>query len=208
MTHSIHTIHGRLEVIIEDEGGWKYTDHPLDAGGPTYGGMTLKTLNAFLIFTGAETISNVQFAALAKADDSWLKTKVLECYNSMLANANKFESAAIAYLWADFCVTSGEKAATKQLQEACNKYSMFTNPNMANWQKVNHGSLQVDGILGPQTLARVLEVSTNELLLLYTWQRCAYYSAIVAKDESQRVFAVGWTNRAWKAYMRTLGWDV
>lgn len=54
----------------------------------------------------------------------------------------------------------------------------------------------VDGVIGPQSLARLNAVNPELFLANYTIAKIARYAHICNKNRSQRKFLLGWVNRA------------
>ena len=76
----------------------------------------------------------------------------------------------------DFGVNSGPQLAIMKLQEIL--------------------QVDVDGVLGPQTLAAVKGVTPDELNTLLAVSRIKMIGRIVQKNPSQLKFLSGWLNRA------------
>jgi lysozyme family protein len=79
-------------------------------------------------------------------------------------------------------VNCGVGGAAKQLQRALNE--------LAGGAVVN-----IDGVVGPATLAAIGRVEWQALAKKYIDVRTAYYNGLVAKNSSQGVFLEGWLNR-------------
>ena len=88
----------------------------------------------------------------------------------------------MAVILYDMAVNHGRKWAVKLMQRGLNK---FASPK-----------LDVDGLLGPKTLAAIKEHDKSAVHDAIITARKDYYRAIVANNPTQKVFLKGWLNRA------------
>lgn len=164
------------------EGG--YTAHPADRGGPTaygvsqafYGDLLANaTGRAFLKARGLP-LDTGHMASLTRADAAgifefwfWQRTKI-----GLLPR----KLSLVAY---DAAVNHGPGRGIRFIQQAAK----------------NSGAvgLAVDGVLGPATLEACHASRDHELSVRALDLRRLFYSQIVARDPSQKVFHKGWLNR-------------
>lgn len=149
--------------IMEDEGGWIFTDRKDDSGGATYGGMTWRT------FDGWQQKNTVERAAIISEKEfrRWavhhpdakqvLQNRIIQCYYDLFwLDCHLDEVPTFAQqMFFSACVNMGKKEATKCLQMAFN--NTFTGDTQ----------LVVDGWWGRNTEAAlsttVLDKDTDEL---------------------------------------------
>jgi uncharacterized protein (TIGR02594 family) len=143
-----------LAHVLDMEGG--YTDDPHDPGGPTNLGITLATFA-----TWRETpVTAENFSAL-KADLRHLDTKTAaEIYQVRYWGPSRAADmpAALALMHFDTSVNHGVTGAARILQSACN--------------------VEVDGEVGPDTIAAANVTPSNDLLDRYAAIRVARYRAL------------------------------
>ena len=151
--------------------GETYTDHPLDRGGPTKYGLTLKFLRGHRL-----TIHPKQLT-LEKA------LPIYFLYVWEKHNIHKFSTRAwpVAAKYFDMVVLHGPRNATKILQRAVNK--------------VEAGALKVDGSFGPLTIKESVRAGDFVTGWMCSEQQ-AFFERIVKHRPNQRVFLRGWSKRA------------
>lgn len=137
-------------IIINDEGGWKFTNHPHDAGGMTFAGVTYKTYRQIM---GAGSIAPEDFAIHAKAAETDpahpFRNTVRFIYNTILTAADiDVIPEAIQPAYASCVIVFGEDDAVIALQKTCNELIGSSD-----------GYLKVDGNFGPMTKAAVLRLT-------------------------------------------------
>lgn len=159
-------IAGIIARIVQREGG--YVDNARDRGGATKYGITRGTLAQFRHgkVVSAADVANLQ---LAEAEQIY-KTFYVDPFAAVLY--------AVSLPFAEFMINSGVQhgvgRAIKWLQEAA-------------------GAVP-DGELGPKSLSAVandVEGTFRRMVAL----RAKFYGDIIARDESQRIFAAGWFRR-------------
>jgi lysozyme family protein len=171
-----------LDNLLAHEGG--YTNHERDRGGATIYGISLRYLKAAGLdfnFDGEIDIRDIQAmnrddAAEIYKRDWWDKYK----YNLMRDD----EIAAKAL---DLSVNMGPKQAHKILQASTNK--------------IRNINIEVDGIIGPETLSTInliIDSGDSDLYLQEVRSSAEHYYINLAADNPElRVFLKGWINRAW-----------
>ena len=97
---------------------------------------------------------------------------------------DKIKDFRVALSIFDWTVNSGNWG-TKKAQTAINKIY---------GKKV----LTVDGIIGTNSLKYLNEVEPEEFLKVYHELQRSFYTSIVSKNPSQKVFLRGWYNRVLK----------
>lgn len=155
-----------VEKLIALEGG--YVNNHADAGGETKYGISKRSYPNVDI----KNLSTQQ-AADIYYDDFWVKN-----------NLDKIEDYDLA--WAIF------------------KAVVVTNPLrvisilQAENNAINLKQLAIDGRLGAKTLAAVNQLSpqwAGILKNLFEYRLSQYYTCLVLKENSQKVFLLGWLNR-------------
>lgn len=171
-----------LENVLKFEGG--YSNHPLDKGGPTNKGITLKTLQEYyedydygdFDFDGDVDINDI--IALDTASE------VAPIYKTYYWDKMKLDlmPSGIDFLMFDFGVNSGPKNAVRILQRAINR-TLIDDP------------LTVDGVLGNQTFDCLMSIPVRILVSDLLEERENFYNKLIAQNPSQSVFRNGWFNR-------------
>lgn len=188
-----------LPRLLRMEGG--FVDDPVDRGGTTKFGMSLR----FLVAEGQIDLDGDGFAdfdldfdgdidgqdvrKLTRGDAKYLYHR---CFWKRL-DADSFVRP-IGEMLFDQAVNGGISASCKMLQRALNacitKY------------RLNIAPLKIDGDLGEKTRAAIDAVialpaaRTTAIVIAYKDAVKARYRAIVAADPSQKRFLAGWLNRA------------
>ena len=161
------TVDDILEAVLDREGWPEYTEHPNDRGGPTKGGITLRTL------------------------ESWRQRR---CTRAELKRLGKDE--ALSILTRRYVETNGIHTLSDiDLQTQVIDNSVLSGPvlSVKDLQKVL--SVSVDGIIGPKTLAAVEKVTPVIVGRQLAVERSLRLARHVAKHPDQVVFLVGWLRR-------------
>lgn len=187
--------------LLKVEGGDRFVDDPVDRGGATKFGISLR----FLVAEGKIDLDGDGFAdfdldmdgdidgqdvrKLTRGDAKFLYHR---CFWKRL-DADSFLRPVGEMLF-DQGANGGLTAARKMLQTAINaciaKYRLDIAP------------LTIDGVLGEKTRAAMDAVialpaaSTTAIVIAYKDAVKARYRAIVAANPSQKRFLAGWLNRA------------
>jgi lysozyme family protein len=161
--------------ILAREGS-EFTDDPVDAGGPTKYGITLRTLRAY---RGDDTLTAADVKALTEAE-------AREVYAKRYIHDTGFDQILDPWTRAfvvDMGVLQGPRAATLLLQRALR-------------------TVAVDGVFGDETLAAVNRAPMNglkkNLITLRLQHLLACALADVPRDVIDRTdlkFLKGWINR-------------
>lgn len=154
-----------VEKVLEHEGG--YVDHPNDRGGATNWGITQKTYENWVgrNVTKEEIKNMPRGNAVAIYKDNYWD-KVW---------GDKIKDYAVAFVIFDQAVNRGHKSAIRQAQKIV-------------------GASQ-DGIIGPNTLAKINAYNPKKFLEEYLKESEDFYKRLVDKNPSQSVFLKGWLHR-------------
>jgi len=154
-----------LQYVLESEG--LFTDNPLDSGGATMHGITLET---YRVFKKNTHLTPNDLKNISDEDVSTIYFyqywNVCDC--SLLPDG-------VDYCVFDFAVNAGYGRSIKTLQKAV--------------------GADVDGHLGPITLALVNHKDQLGLIKAFSDQKEAFYKGIVANKPSQIIFLDGWLAR-------------
>lgn len=147
------------------EGG--FVNDPFDRGGATNKGITIAT---FRHYYGEEmTVADLK----AMTDDQW--QHIFEVGYWAPWQADKIDSQPVANICVDWAWASGTKTAIREVQKLL--------------------GVDVDGIVGPKTLAAINDAAPRELFDKIKEARLAFVRGIVLRNPSQARFSRGWTNR-------------
>lgn len=143
-----------------------------DKGGPTAYGITWQTLNAAY---ASQQVSHNDITKLTKAEADliyraryWIPSK---------AGQMPWGLCLIHY---DNAVNAGVGQAAKHLQQAINACG---------------GGINVDGKIGPLTLAAMNACNQQKLEGEYLGIRAQFYKNIASRNPAQNAFLKGWLNR-------------
>lgn len=132
---------------------------------------------------GAETNMGISIRAHPKEDIKNLtKERAIEIYHRDYWIPSKVEElpTKIKETYFDMVVNMGQRRAVKVLQEACNSKKC---------------GLVVDGLIGPKTIRASKKIDKSRLQVY----RILYYTDLIQKRKSLKVFIVGWIRRAMEA---------
>ena len=132
---------------------------------------------------GAETNMGISIRAHPKEDIKNLtKERAIEIYHRYYWIPSKVEElpTKIKETYFDMVVNMGQRRAVKVLQEACNSKKC---------------GLVVDGLIGPKTIRASKKIDKSRLQVY----RILYYTDLIQKRKSLKVFIVGWIRRAMEA---------
>ncbi|MBP2301154.1 glycoside hydrolase family 108 protein [Azospirillum picis] len=170
-----------IDAILRREGWPRYTDRPLDRGGPTKGGITLDTLAGWR----RRPVKAADVAALDEAE-------VRAIYRARYIEEPGFSNIIDPELRAlviDSGVNHGPRRAATWLQDAVNDIA-------------GRPLLRIDGIVGSRTLAAVNRGDAAALWRSVFAQRMRFYGQIITGDARKRgrteddaLNASGWLNR-------------
>ncbi len=155
-----------LDQIIRREGG--FSDDPIDRGGATKFGITIRTLRAWR--GGRVSVDDVRRLTRGEARAIYRSQYVDKPRFNRIRDKRLLEQVV------DYGVNSGPKTATKDLQQAA--------------------GTAADGIIGPNTLRAVNRAEARALGNKLAVARAKRLGRIVKRDPSQLRFLNGWLNRA------------
>lgn len=164
-----------VDIVLDHEGG--YNNIPEDKGGATKYGISLRFLKNNQIEIDGHRV--IDYRDVQQLD----KSRAIEIYYEYFWNPvyeQLPERLAIKIF--NISVNAGHNPSHKLLQEALNLHS--------------HISISEDGNIGPITLGAIGRVDITALLPLVCLVQLAFYTDIIMKDASQKIFYRGWKNRA------------
>ena len=169
---SLHVFDQALQHVLKMEGG--FTDDPDDPGGPTNKGIILKV---FCRHTGRTLNQQTRAKRVAELRDI-PDTLVQEIYRTRYWNPSQAADmpVAIGFMHFDASVNHGLTGAAKLLQRAL---------------VLRYANLDVDGEIGPITMAAVRGANPSELLRTYAEVRREKYRSLAHFWK----FGRGWLNR-------------
>jgi lysozyme family protein len=156
-----------LNEVLEREGWPTYTEHPKDRGGPTKGGITLRTLEQWR----HRRITRQELQRLQKPEALCILERRYVDSNGI----HKIQSGPLKNQMIDNAVLSGPVIAAKDLQEVL--------------------EVVVDGIIGPKTIAALDERDESEVHNRLAVGRSLRLVRFTQKNPDQLVFLAGWMNR-------------
>jgi lysozyme family protein len=171
-----------LEYVLKNEGG--YVNDPLDPGGATNMGITLKTAKAHADKFGDPNIRTVeQLKAMTKA-----------------------QAAKIYKMgWWQFENINSQELATRLFDTSINMDAAIwmggANPSVRLLQwvlRLRGENIAVDGKFGPKTLAATNAFRADDLIPMYAAAKMGSYDRIVVKTPTSKKFLEGWYNRTVK----------
>ena len=164
-----------LPILLQHEGG--FVNHPADPGGPTNKGITLATFThcARQLLGISPTL-----AALRDLTQGQAGTIYKKLYWDVV-RGDDISSQPLADIVCDFQVNAGSRAS-KLLQSVLNE--LGARPR-----------LNVDSMIGKQTLAALAVIDGNRVHALYKAKRVAYYRDLARRRPSLARFLKGWLAR-------------
>ena len=168
-----------IGVILEHEGGARYTNISGDSGGPTRYGITLKTLSTWR----AHPVSaeDVRIMSESEARDIYRARYWDRCLCGQIGNQT------VATKVMDIAVNFGAMRAGDDVGEIVQRAVA----------KCGH-AVRMDGWIGPKTIEAVNECDPDALLDALCDIQRAEYLEIANRDQRKAKFLVGWLARsAW-----------
>ncbi len=193
------------QIIINDEGGWVYTNRKDDLGGPTYAGVTGKW---FVIWNNKKypntkfSINNfISVFTQQKVNDYWVEL-IYEFYYDEFYLPIRGDDlpSLLAHAVLSAMINVGADEAPYWLQSAINDVGK----EILKTPGTKFTFLKVDGKIGPKTIEAVNLIGmkyhhyvdlSNRYCLDYWLPK---YIRKVVKTPSQRVNLKGWYNRVRK----------
>jgi lysozyme family protein len=180
-----------LERVLVREGWPKYTDDPNDRGGPTKGGVTLKTLNAWR----GRSCTREELRALEKPE-------ALLIFRRMYAEVRGIDLLAELPVRAqvvDNAILSGPRQAVKDLQRV-----VGATPDgyigKKTMKAVMLSGVHLDNALAVRRTKRLVKIVANNRRKfkqqLEAASTLAQMRKVVREDQDQSTFANGWVDRS------------
>lgn len=168
-----------FEATMYHEGG--FSDHPLDTGGATKFGISLRFLRSIGADLDGDGDIDIDDVLLVTEDSA---RQFYYDYFWIEAKCNKIKSELLAAKIFDMAVNVGPKRAWKIVQSAINNFEP---------QKV-----KIDGIPGPNTLEAINSMSSVDWNLLeeIRTEQKYFYKNLIEKNPSFSAFRLGWLRRA------------
>ncbi len=189
-----------INKIIDEEGGFVYTDHPVDPDKGTYAGIRFIVFKKYM---KAQHMTPAVFREMALAVK--LKKYVPNIYYQEYFQKMNLDALPIRMVMPVFScgVNCGTRRAIKILQKSCNEMEDIRT------------LLKVDGINGRKTsnfthrLCFVVEEGelpaiddhTKDVRNNFIKNWIHYYCKVVGYDHKDAVFILGWFNRANKYWV-------
>ena len=158
-----------VPFIKKHEGG--FSNHPNDTGGATMAGVTLATFQSYRKAKGLPSPTVTDLKNISDAE--W--TAILKWGYWDRWKADEINYQPVAHLLVGWAWGSGADAAIRRFQKLM--------------------KLQVDGIVGKNTLAAINSANGKELFWKLILERKDWFVEICDKNKSQMVFLKGWLNR-------------
>jgi lysozyme family protein len=155
-----------LPLILVFEGS-TFTNHPNDKGGPTRYGVIQKQYDKYCLEKN-KTLTSVEKISIFEVQDIYYSKYWLP------AKCNEMPGKLSTVVF-DTTVNSGQGRAVKILQQSI--------------------GAKVDGIIGKETISKLVNCDQNKLANQFVDIRIEFYNNIVLKDPTQKVFLKGWLRR-------------
>ena len=182
-----------LATVLKHEGG--FVDDPVDPGGATNFGISLRFLRAEIERSAELSLAEFDIDAdgdLDAADMEGLtRDQAAELYRSAFWDRHKYgeiSAAAIAIKVFDLAVNMGPRQAHKLLQRAI--------------RAARGNPLADDGVLGPKTWGALISATltpddTHALLAALRSEAAGFYRALIAQKPRFVKYRGGWLSRAY-----------
>lgn len=144
-----------------------FANNPYDGGGCTMKGVTLSTYRDY--FGQYKTCEDLRYIT----DEEWLYIFKDGYWNK--CKADEIDSQIVANIIVDWAWMSGVKTAVKKIQKLL--------------------GVEVDGIVGRETIGAINNCNEDILFNDIYNERVKFYTNIVEKKPSQKMFLNGWLNR-------------
>lgn len=165
----------RIEILapflLSWEGG--YIDHPLDAGGPTNKGVTLKTWKS--VGYDKDGDGDIDVSDLKLITDRDAICRVLKPFFWDKVRGDEIKDQAVANMLADWAYMSGVKTPAIKVQALVN--------------------VAQDGKIGPITIDAINHYPGDVLFQELKGRRADFYAAIVRRNANNDAFLRGWLRR-------------
>ena len=168
-----------LPIVLEHEGGERYTDDPKDPGGATKWGISLRALRGLgPVYGDLDDDGDVDADDVAALSLDDARRIYRERYWADWLDQLHPQVAVRLF---DHWVNAGPRSAALIAQRACRAHGQ---------------AIAEDGVVGPKTLAALVALG-KALVPAIRCERAAFYRAIVAGNEDFERFERGWLRRAY-----------
>lgn len=157
-----------FEEMILDEGGYKLTDIPGDAGGQTYAGIA------------------------RKPNPDWSGWSYID--RGETPPAQMVRDFYKAKFWDDI---KGDQIADQRVAKCIFNFYVNTGRPAKTIAQLVVGATP-DGAIGDITIAKINQVDADRFIMTYTLGKIARYAEICNRNREQSKFLLGWINRALK----------
>lgn len=159
-----------MEILMNNEGGFKLHKIEGDTGGITYAGITRKNYSNWVGWKYLDNEDNFNPYLLEAVYDFYEE----EYWNKI--KANLYNNFSIKNLIFNFSVNVGIGRAIKLMQRVL--------------------KITQDGIIGPITIETLNKMDSEIFKLKYTIEKISYYTKICNNKSNQKKFLLGWINRS------------
>lgn len=183
--------------IIDEEGGWIYTDHPIDKDRGTYAGVRYKV---FADYNSDNNIGAILSPAIYKdmAVAGTIKDIIIDIYYAEYYQKLNIEKLPDVLKMSVFScgVNTGQRRAGIILQRTVNEISIH---RLQVREGVVSQILKEDGIIGDKTLAAVEDICFNVLYFAHNaavpLSDNSRLTALVNMDKLRNTFIKNWIKR-------------
>lgn len=166
------------------EGG--FADHPLDHGGPTNKGVTLRLFQKY--FGNDKTVLDLQKMSVMELQTVYYKEFWVPGHIDSLP-------VEVQDVFFDMAVNHGVRNATWMLQQVINSFTEAWG-HLKRKDYIEKSFISCDKIMGPDTIKAANDVpDKKEFRSELIDRRLNFYDGIVASHPNQEVFLKGWINR-------------
>jgi lysozyme family protein len=165
-----------IPIILDHEGGSKYTETPNDPGGATKFGISLLFLGKLSLIDGdIDHDGNIDADDIKSLSESQAENLYHEYFWNPL-NLDEIKNNLLSLHIFDHAVNAGNGTAVKILQKLVNA--------------------DVDGKIGPNTISLVDKYSSiHNIVSDYANARKRFYDNIISLHPNMVKFRAGWYNR-------------
>lgn len=165
-----------IPIILQHEGGAKFTQTPGDRGGATKYGITLATLRRWR----GKRVQARDVKALTQEEAE----KIYRLFYWEACRCDEIVNQDVATKVFDVAVNCGPERSARIVQKAC------------SFLLASATKCPIDGVIGPKTITTINVLGRTELLKgIIRFQR-EHYERIISRDPTQEKFRRGWMNRA------------
>ena len=202
MANKVNLYHDLITWVIEtQEGGFVYTDHASDLGGPTFAGVSYKWFSKWLQKIG-EGVENQEenFKELAQMKDAGFIEIIYDFYRDEFINPLQLDRIHTHLHEPLFscAINIDPRDCIKLLQKTLNNLTTISD------------NLKVDGIMGYKTESKLqsyIEITSNTQFqkdqcrrltnsFCHLWM--VHYANLVKKEPEQVYYIKGWVHRVFQ----------